>query len=259
MQWARGRPWISPTGSPGWTCSIRHDRVHLLNGNTGGAACTPCRWAQLQPSTSGTASWSRPASPSPTFPGVEASGRSGATGQPLCAPWRDDIWGVGLDVGRAHTELFSSISTTHLLTRTAARHRRPGARADQGPDATRDLRKGCTRPTRDWTNRQQQGVPRADRGDDATLSIRPRSSTTADDYYRTPPPSNGRRWRALSSTASTARGLQEAARRRRELSLPRRGGWLAHWLTSGDALRHASWSTAFWLDPLTTHAHGHGV
>ena len=74
----------------------------LLDAPPADAASMRCRWGSRPTitSTSGGACWSRPGSPSPTFPSSgRRSGRSGATGcSRRCArpSGRDDICGVGL-------------------------------------------------------------------------------------------------------------------------------------------------------------------
>ena len=82
----RARPGPGPV-----RCRRHRSRRPCSTARPAGAASTPCRWAE-SPTTSmsGTASWSGPASPSPTFPrSGRRSGRSGATRcSPPCArPW----------------------------------------------------------------------------------------------------------------------------------------------------------------------------
>ena len=89
-------------------CSMptRSTRPPCSTARRADAASMPCRWAGIPTtSMSGTASWSGPASRSPTFPrSGRRSGRSGATRcSPPCARplGRDDIWGVGLPMSAA--------------------------------------------------------------------------------------------------------------------------------------------------------------
>ncbi len=85
---------------PSWTCSMPtpSTRPPCSTARPADAASTPCRWAGIPTtSMSGTASWSGPASRSPTFP------RSGRRSGPFwCdqvqpavrkALGRDDVWG----------------------------------------------------------------------------------------------------------------------------------------------------------------------
>ena len=166
-QWAFEDRLVDLTDAVGhfWTCSIRTRSTWstLLNAKTGQRASTRCRWAaRPTTSTSGRASWSRRASPSTTSrkeweafwsfwcDQVQPAVRK-ATG-------RDDIWGVGLHVGRGRRHRRSSSSSSCCLRgglrdpRRPARHRRPGVRRQAGQGARqlhrRSTARAAPRPTR---------------------------------------------------------------------------------------------------------------
>ena len=149
------------------------------------AVSTRCRWgARPTTSTSGTASWSGPASPSPTFRrSGRRSGRSGATVQPAVrkATGRDDIWGVGLPMSaeRPNDTRIEFMQFLHAYGRGLRARPRAGSVIDD-PAIRRGAGQSHGRLHRDLAQglhaarcrelgwpRQQQGVPGPDGRDDA--------------------------------------------------------------------------------------------
>ena len=197
-----------------WTCSMPTPSKRRLcsTARPANVVFMLCRWAGIPTtSMSGTASWSGPASPLPTFRrSGRRSGRSGATRcSPPCArPWVVTTSGAsGCRCPRRRaTPTTSSFSSISLTARPgSARPPSPGRRSrgaggnHQGAGRLHgDLAQGLHAARLDELDqhRQQQGVPRPDRGDDgrtrrsrSQARCAPRGPTTT---TRTPRPSTGR-------------------------------------------------------------------
>ena len=218
-------------------------------------------------SMSGTACWSAPASPSPTFRKEWEAFWSFWCDQVQPAVrkalGREDIWAVGLPMSVAATidtdfELtqFQLAYQAYWLTRDrrAPGRRSGGPRGDgQGLDGyTAIWRKGCTPPDSvSWTNIDNN---KAFLAQTVVMTANPTLSIPTalkrerpDDYYGTPPRSIGRG--PLTASRSLSRGAWIAPWSSRLAAMPPRpssssasspSGWLAHWVNIHGRPVHAA-------------------
>ena len=270
-----------------WTCSMPTPSKcpPCSTARRADAVSTRCRWAGIPTtSMSGTASWSGPGSPSPTFP---------SSGRPFWSFWcdqvqpavrkalgRDDIWGVGLPMSAAAHDTDDELLQFELAYGTPwlDRDRRPqiddpAVRAGiiRALEAyTAIWRKGCTPPdSTSWTNIGNnkaflaQTVVMTVKG---SLSI-PGALRTArpDDYYKNaatidwPDGANGQ---PLVIVGAIPRAVVFKAGRNPALAedfvrFLAEEGWLAHWLDfAGDRFippMRKLVEQPFWLDPSDPH------
>ena len=269
---------LEATLGPSWTCSMPtpSKRPRCSTAGRAGAACTRCRWAGI-PTTfmSGTACWSGPASPSPTFP---RSGRpSGLSGATRCSRRCVRLWAATTS-GVSGCRCPAAIDTDERSSSSSSSPtRRPGSTATAGcrstiPEIRAGMikaleaytliwRKGCTPPdATNWTNVDNNKAFLAQTvvmTANPTLSIPAALRTTRpDDYYKNaatidwPDGANGQPL-VIDGGVSARRGLQGRQAIRRSprtssASSPRRAGSPTGWTSPAtDCCRRcASWSSS---------------